>query len=302
MIKLKSLILENILNERNLDLSKKEDAAEHLIRLAWKFISDNEDRYNAHQIVLWIDNESELSDLAWKLSRRFYPNEDESWYLFQKDLEKVLVQMEEKRLKMRRRKSPSLQDPLYILKKLMVKKNWNSAKKAISNMLGTGHSMTSPSDEEAEAIFNRLYKNAMGETIYDMEQGNQHIGRLNALEVKDDMTDPNQTQINIFIRHYGGNRKKIEGQVRVWRGTNNPHSTIRPGDFVTFDRGYAQGYMSGKWKAVVTDVLNAEDLVVHKADAGMSELVYWPKGHQIQKYKGTIPTFKEFWEQHRFGI
>lgn len=302
MIKLKALIFEDILGERKLDLSKKEDAAEHLIRAAWKFIPPGEDRYNSHQVVLWIDNESELSDLAWNLSQKFYPNDDDSWYKFQDDLERVLINMEEKRLEIRKRKNASLQDPLYILKKLVVGKNWNSAKRAISNMLGTGHSMSSPTDEEANAIFNRLYKNAMGETIYDMEAGTQHIGRLSSLEIKDDNTNFNQPQINIFIRHYGRNRKKIEGKVRVWRGTNSPHASIRPGDFVTFDRGYAQGYMSGKWKAIVTDVLDAKDLLVHKLDVGMSEMVYWPEGHKIKQYTGPVPSLREFWEQYRFGI
>ena len=297
MIKLKSLLTERIL-----DLNKKEDAAEHLIKLTWKFIPPSEDRYNSENIILWIDNEQPLSDLAWKLSKQFYPGDDEAWYTFQDDLKNVLIKMEESRLKRKRSKNPSIADPVYILKKLMVGKNWEQVKIAISNQL-PGRIKHKPTDEEASEVFNRLYKNAMGETIYNKEElVNWGYGRLDQAIINPD-TDGNHKQyaINVFLRHYSKNGK-INGMVRVWRGTNSPHAKIRPGDFVTFDRGYAQAYLSGKWASIVTDTVNAKDLIIYKIDPGMSELVYWPEGHQIQKYEGPIPTLREFWEQYRFGI
>lgn len=296
MIKLKNLILESIKSE-------KDKAAEYLIKQAWKFMPNKEERYNSDSVILWIDNERSLIELAEKLSKKFYPNNDEPWYTFQNDISRVLISMEEKRLQQRRDKTTSLKDPLYILKKAVTKKTWRGAKATIVNLLGTGgFKMRDPSDEQAELIFNRLYKNAMGETIYDEKYLKDNYGKLSDLSMKsDDTNNKDQISINIFLRHYGipSNPK---GKIRVWRGTNNPHATIRPGDFVTFDRGYAMGYMTGKWKTIVTDIINTQDLLVYKLDAGMSELVYWPEGYVHQKYDGPIPTMREFWETYRYGI
>jgi hypothetical protein len=298
----------NDLTERTLDTSKKEDAAEHLIKQAWRFIPYGEDRYDATDIFLWVDNEEELSRLAWKLASQFYPDDSESWYKFKDDVEGVLHKLELERLKRRRAKTPSLKDPLYLLKKSMVGKSWEQAKRQIGKLSLGAWGMRGDEkipDEDAEGFFNRIYKNAMGETVYEKDFLDQTgRGRLSDLEVKEDPKDGDYKQysINQFIRKYGDGSNKITGKVRVWRGTNNPHAPIRPGDFVTFDRGYAQSYMRGKWKSIVTDILDTKDLLVYRIDIGMSELVYWPEGHQIKKYKGEIPTLRDFWEQNRFGI
>jgi hypothetical protein len=306
MIKLKSL-LETLVEAKKLDLNKKEDAAEYLIKQAWEYMPPGEDRYDSHDLMLWIDNESLLNNLAWGLSKKFYPNEEESWYMFKNDVENVLFNMEQKRLDRKRAKTPSLKDPIYILKKLMVGKNWASAKRSIANQLPGRYTNSNISDDNAEQIFNRLYKNAMGETVYKKELIDAYsYGRLNQLRVVpvNDLkskADHDQYVINQFIKHYGDS-DKIEGKVRVWRGTNSPHAVVRPGDFVTFDRGYAENYLSGKWKSIIVDILDSKDLLLYKADPGMSELVYWPEGHQIKKYEGKIPTLREFWEAYRFGI
>jgi hypothetical protein len=306
MLKLSALLKETYLAERALDLTKKEDAAEYLIRQAWKYIPPGEDRYDPFDVIIWIDNEQPLSNLAWSLAEKFYPQEDEAWYRFKDDVENVLHRMEMKRLERRKRYTPSLKDPLYILKKTMVGKSWEQAKRTIAkNSLGAWgvQTMEKINDQDANQVFERLYKRVMGETWYDKSlTDNYGYGRLSDLkENPNDKNDVKQYSINVFIRQYGTDGGFGE-MVKVWRGTNNPHAGITPGDFVTFDRGYAQTYHRGKWKSIVTDALNSKDLIVYKIEPGSSELVYWPEGHQIKKYEGPIPTLRDFWEQYRFGI
>jgi hypothetical protein len=293
------------LKERKLTEAKsmdtKEGAADYLIRKAWRHM-DKDDKYDSYQLFLWIDNEHELSDEAWQLSKKFYPTSDESWYEFQKDIEDYLYKLEQQSLKLRRAKTPALQTPINVLKGILKGKSWEAAKRAIYNQLAMGNSNakrdTVP-DEDAEAIFNRLYKNAMGETVYNQQELEKWgYGRLDQLQYipVESSENPKQYMANVFLQHYG-DHNKINGKVRVWRGTNSPHSTIRPGDFVTFERGYAEGYQAGKWKAIVTDVLDAKDLLLYKADPGTSEMVYWPEGHKIKKYEGEIPSAKAFWHK-----
>lgn len=303
-IKLSKLLPEHILQERNFDLSKKEEAAEYVIGQVWRFIPQGEDRYNINSVLLWLSNESELNAQAEEIAKQFYPDSSEPLYDFHDDIEQKLQKMEMKRLERRRKQTPSLKDPLYILRKLIVGKSWNQTKGAIARMLPGRAGHTTISDEDANVVFNRLYKNAMGETVYDKEEIEMWgYGRLSDLTVLETSSDENHKQytVNIFLRHYFSGKQPV-GKVKVWRGTNNPHAPIRPGDFVTFDRGYSQGYMSGKWKAVVTDLIDAKDLITYKLDPGMSEFVYWPEGHQIQKYEGEVPTLRDFWSQYRFGL
>lgn len=304
MIKLKSLLIsESVLLEKTFDLSKKEDAAEYIIQQAWKYMPRGEERYNSNSVFLWIDNEPKLTDMAWDIAKKFYPQDEEPWYVFQNDVEVVLNKLDQKQLDRKRAKTPSLKNPLYLLQKLMVGKSWEQAKRQIIKLSlgawGSGWTRNAK-DEEVEPVFDRLYRNAMGETFYDMSD-DKHYGRVSDMSVKDETNDPHQYTINIFLGHYN-NRKPIVGRVKVWRGTNNPHAEIRPGDFVTFDRGYAQAYGRGNWKSVISSTIDSKDLIAYKLDAGMSELVYWPEGHQIKKYEGHIPTFREFWEQYRFGV
>jgi hypothetical protein len=293
------------LKERKLTEAKsmdtKEGAADYLIRKAWRHMDKN-DKYDSYQLFLWIDNEHELSDEAWKLAKKFYPTSDEAWYDFQKDIEDYLYKLEQQSLKFRRAKTPDLQTPINVLKGILKGKSWEAAKRAIYNQLAMGNSNakrdTVP-DEDAEAIFNRLYKNAMGETVYNQQELEKWgYGRLDQLKIVpvESSENPRQYMVNVFIRHYGSG-DRIAGKVRVWRGTNSPHSAIRPGDFVTFERGYAEGYQAGKWKTIVTDVLDAKDLLLYKADPGTSEMVYWPEGHEIKKYEGEIPSAKAFWHK-----
>lgn len=299
---IKGIHLKGKLSERKLDTSKKEDAAEHLIRYAWKFVPA-EDKYNADDLFLYIDNERELHELSWKLASQFYPTDEEAWYTFQKDVQVVLSKLEDEYLKKRKALTPSLKDPMYILKKLMVKSTWNQVKSRISKISLGGPTNYAVDDIDAEEIFNRLYRNTMGETEYDISNILKFgYGKISDLRYVPNTSAGNSHQynINLFLNSYG--MKNIPDKIKVWRGTNNPHALIRPGDFVTLDRGFAQNYQRGNWKAIITDILDTKDLILYKTDKGMSELVYWPEGYQIKKYDGVIPSLREFWEQHRFGI
>ena len=297
MIKVKSLLFE-----RKFDLSVKEDAAEYLIRAAWKFIPSVEDRYNSEDVFLWIDNDLELHKLAVDLAFKFYPNEDEPWYAFQSDLASVLPKLDADRLERKKLRNPSTKDPLYILKRMMVNASWNQAKYRIAKMSLWNLESRKVGDDDAEESFERLYRNAMGETWYDVESTQGHnYGRLNALKLSSE-DGSHQYVVNSFIRAYGNKNGEMGEQVRVWRGTNNPHSKIRPGDYVTLDRGYSQNYMRGKYKSIITGILFTKDLILIIADQHRTELMYWPEGHQIQRYAGEVPTLRNFWEQNRFGI
>lgn len=299
----KGIHLKGRLTERKLDISKKEDAAEFVIRSAWKIIPNIEDRYTPHDLFLWIDNNRELNELAIDIASKFYPNDDEPYYQFQTDIENVLFKLDADRISRKRKKNPSLADPLYVLKKLMFNTGWEQSKTRIMKISLSGH-VGKVSDDEANETFDRLYRNAMGETYYDISSLEQYgYGKLSNLKIVNVIRSDNikQYNINMFLNHYGKNGTMGE-KVRCWRGTNNPHSVIRPGDFVTFDRGYAQNYMRGKYKTVINDILNTKDLVLVSPDLGRSELVYWPEGHQIKKYEGIVPSLREFWEEYRYGI
>ena len=107
-----------------------------------------------------------------------------------------------------------------------------------------------------------------------------------------------QHSVNLFIQHYAGyNVDKFPEKVKIYRGVNSPAAKVRPGDYVTFDKGYAMAYMQGKFGSIIHDVLSSRDLYVYKVEIDRTELVYWPAGHKIQKYEGDIPTFKDFWKQ-----
>lgn len=294
---------QQISESKRFNMDNKDEAAEALIRMAWKLISKVEDRYDFDDVVMYIDNEQSLSKLAWQLGEKFYPGDPEGWYSFHTDVKRVLSRLEVERLERRKKATPSLKDPLYILKKLIVGTTWKQAKTRIFNQLPGRFSDDEITDEDADLVFNRLYKNAMGETVYNKTEIERWgYGRLDQAQISSDTANHRAYALNVFIRTYAGENKKFDGNVRVWRGTNSPHANIRPGDFVTFDRGYSQHYISGKWKSIVTDILPSKDFIIYKVDIGSTELVYWPDGHQIKKYEGTIPSFREFWETYRFGL
>lgn len=301
MIKLKSLIPE----VRKLNLSKVEDAAEYMIRKTWSLMPES-DRFSEYQLFLWMDSDSDLDNILIRLSQQFFPNEEEPCDKFRDVISAKLEQLEDAMYK-RKAKKINSSDSLFVLKQIVRAKTWEGAKQSLlkSTLGAWGYKGGRISDEEAENAFNRLYKNAMGETVYDIglidRYGFGRLSDMQKLQIQGSNQDNiRQYTINIFIDHYTGHRSgKFPETVKVFRGTNNPTAKIRPGDFVTFDKDYADTYVRGKWGAIIKDVIPSKDLLVYRADINSSELVYWPEGHQIQKYGGPIPTFREFWEQWR---
>ena len=298
MIKLKSLLPE----AKKLDLTKPEDAAEFIIRKAWK-IMPSDDRFSFYQMGLWIDNERELADLQWNLAQKLFPNEGENANdKFTDVIQKKLEDLEMEKQKRAASKVNTL-DPLFVLKNLVRGKTWEGAKQAlISTALNAwGYHGGKITDEEAESAFNRLYKNAMGETVYDEKQANAYgrLSNMHRLPVNgQNHENQDAYSINIFIDQYAGyNAQKFGDKVKVYRGVNNPTAKIRPGDYVSFDKDYASSYSRGKFGATVHDIVDSKDLYVYKIEPSHTELVYWPEGHQIKKYEGKIPTFREFWTE-----
>lgn len=295
MIKLKSLLPE----VRRLDLDKKEDAAEYIIRRVWKFVP-SDDKYSFYQVMLWLDNERELSDEREILAKKFYSNENDPLEKFDHDIKNKLEKLENERNRRLANKINKL-DPLFILKQIVREKTWEGAKQSlIKNTLGAwGYKGGKISDNEAEEAFVRLYKNAMGETHYEANQY-KDLKRLSDIRyvpiVGRNEDNIEQYVTNSFIQHFTGYKDKFGDKVKVYRGTNNPLSKIRPGDYVTFDRDYADFYKRGRrFGSVISDILNSTDLLVANMDIDRNELIYWPEGYTIKKYEGHIPTFKQFW-------
>lgn len=304
MILLKNLLLSSFILNEEVKTSEKILAIGAFIKNVWNVLPKGEDKFDAHGLFLWMDNDHDLSKLAQKLADAFYPDNEDALYHFKFDVEKILNVLEQKYLKRRQIKTPFLKDPIYLLKKIMVGKSWKSAKREVLGLLTLGSTVkykAEPSDEWAEEVFARLYKNALGETIYDESFIKNSYGRFHRLNEYSQENPDTKPEIDAFIRHY---YKKIDenNRIQTWRGVNNPHAIIRPGDFVTLDRKYASTYVSGKWKAIITENIHIEDLFVYKLYLGATELIYWPEGHSVKKYSGYTPSLKEFWETYRFGI
>jgi len=232
-----------------------------------------------------------------RMAKELYPNDGEAEEkFFEEDIKPTLENLEQKKYA-RLVNKINTSDPLFLLKNVVKrKKTFEAAKKELFNSnLFAGHDTnTNISDEEAQTAFERLYRHAMGETAY----GKDWVEKFPRLA---DLKQPNEnTTERLFVQHYAG--WKTEGfpeVVRVWRGTNSPTHKIKPGDFVTFDRDFADSYARGKFRAIIQGNLPSKDLRVHSMDIDSSQLVYWPEGHDIKTYTGTIPSFKEFWATFR---
>ncbi len=297
--------LINVKEARKYDMEKVEDAAEYLIRVVWPTMpNDREDRFNDYQFFLWLDNDQKLSNLFWELSKKFFPNDEHPEDKFKDVVEKKLEELEHKHQERLAKKINPL-DPLFILKKIVRGKTWEGAKQSlVKNTLGAwGYRGGRITDEEAETAFNRMYKNAMGETVYQekyfTDRGYGKLSDLRKVELPGRAEDHiRQYSVNIFIDYFTGHTAdRFPDQVKVYRGTNSPTAKVRPGDYVTFEKGYARTYMRGKFGSIIHDILPSKDLYVYEVDLDRPELVYWPEGHQIQRYEGNIPTFKEFWKE-----
>jgi hypothetical protein len=286
MISLKQLILENI------DKEKEKDAL-YILRQVWPHVP-KEDKFDTRQIGLWLFHHQEIWNEMFEISKKYYPNNDEPQFEFQNDINAVIEKLEHAKNK-RVAKKINQNDPLYILKHIVRNQNWEKAKVNLVNSSLAGWAPKEKVDDaDAERVFHDLYKIAMGETMYDVSTTNRNP-KLSSF-VKKDMTDDYAIS---FLHHYAGTRaEKFPDKVKIYRGTNSPTSVVRKGDFVSFDREYARGYIRGKFGALISDTLPSDELRVYKIDIGRSELVYWPDGHQIKSVT-NVPTFREFWETWR---
>jgi len=284
------ILLKSILN----GATEKEhaEAAKLFIYHVWR-IMPKKDRFSSYQFSLWMDNEKYLQDLRMRLAEKLYPGDDEAIYtFFYKDVEPMLEKLEEKRYERMAKKIPK-EDPLFILKSIVKDKTYEGAKQSLlkSHLSGWGYKGGRINDAEAEKVFERMYRHAMGETFYN-------IDTVEKLPKLSDLRQPNENKTEeIFVQQYSGYKTpNFPNRVKVFRGTNSPLHKIKAGDFVSFDRDYADSYSRGKYGAVVRDVLPAKELRVYRMEPDSSEMVYWPEGHKLTKYSaGTIPTFKEFW-------
>lgn len=305
----------NIVIKESIDQTKARfNAAKDIIQRVWNDMRQHgeyDSRYNEYQFRLWLDNNEKLSSLNMQYGDMFYPGTNEPHYEFlDNDVIPLLDKMETmKYSKLAKKVDPN--DPLFILKQTIKGKTWEQSKFAIDRM-----SLAAPlrptnlsrvKDEDAQSIFARLYKNAMGETLAnDIHKYNSPPLSAIELDSNDKPTltllshgDVSAETVRIFLRHYAGYRvNKFPDHVKVWRGTNSPHAKIRPGDFTTFDKDFARYFNRGKFGAVTSDILPSKDLRVYKMDVDHSELIYWPEGH-INKQVDVVPSFREFWEMYK---
>ena len=276
---------------------EQEKMAKFFIFNVWRLMPP-EDRFSPYQFSMWMDNERHLQEMKARIANQIFPNDDEAGYKFFDDIITPTLEKMEDKYYARKAKKIDANDPLFILKSIVRGRSYRSAKNALYKATqNRAWQQQGPiSEDMVDALFERQYRLFMGETMYD----DKFIRNTPYLS---DLRQPSPTQSKteeIFIQHYvGWKAEKFPDMVKVWRGTNSPHNKIRPGDFVTFDRDYAEGYVTGKFGAIVKAILPSKDLKVYKMEPDSSEMVYWPHGHSIKKYTGHVPTFKEFWEEFR---
>jgi hypothetical protein len=276
---------------------EQEKMAKFFIFNVWRLMPV-EDRFSPYQFSMWMDNEPHLQEMKARIARQIFPNDDEASYKFFDDIITPTLEKMEDKFYARKAKKIDPNDPLFILKSIVRGKSYRVAKNALYKATqNRAWQQRGPIDEDmVNALFQRQYRLFMGETMLDFK----FVANTPYLS---DLRQPSPTQSKteeIFIQHYAGwKAEKFPDIVKVWRGTNSPHNKIRPGDFVTFDRDYAERYVTGKFGAIVKAILSSKDLKVYKMEPDSSEMVYWPHGHSIKKYTGHVPTFKEFWEEFR---
>lgn len=269
----------------------REKSTRFFIYNVWREMPKDE-KFSSYQFSLWMDNSSHLQQMKQRISNQLYPNDgDAGEKFFDNDIVPMLEKLEQQKNDRMSKKINTL-DSLFVLKSIVQRKSYDVAKRELFKSHLSGKYYTDKiSDEDAQNAFERLYRHAMGETNY--ESGIKDLPKLSDLK-----QSGSETTERLFVQQYAGwKTDKFPENVKVWRGTNSPTNKIKPGDFVTFDKDYAGSYSRGKYKAIVGAILPSKDLRIYKMDIDDSELVYWPENHQIKKYTGTIPSFKNFWAE-----
>lgn len=286
---------DNVLEESLTVMDKRnEKAARFFIYSVWRYMP-RDDKYSPYQFSLWMDSEVHLQNLKEKLAKELRPtDENPGEDFFDKDIVPTLEKLEAVHYA-RISKKIDPDDPLFLLKNDVKGRNYESAKKQLykSHWYSPEGSDGNITDDEVQKAFDRLYRHAVGETYYNKE----FIERMTKLE---DVSSSGDTTERLFVQHYAGYKaSKFSEQVKVWRGTNSPLNKIKPGDYVTFDRDYASSYARGKFKAIVQSIVSTKDLRIDSMSIDDTKLVYWPSNHEIKKFTGTVPSFKEFWAAFR---
>ena len=95
-------------------------------------------------------------------------------------------------------------DPLYLLKMSVKNKTWEGAKQSLLAVSPAkwAYKGGRVSDEETELMFNRLYKDYHGETMYD----ERYMG--NSTRLSDLSTEHNNEAETLFVRHLAGWKEK----------------------------------------------------------------------------------------------
>lgn len=282
------IIYESIDKEKQRDIML-------FINSVWRYVPKS-DRYNSYQFSLWMDSVEHLQKLHYQLAKKYFPNDDNaSESFFYKLIEPTLESLQQKVYdKMIKKMNPN--DPLFILKNVVKGKTYEGAKQTLmkSSLSAWFYKGGRIKNDSAEVLFDKLYRRSMGETLYD-EKWINGLPKLSDLDLNLNKDSKSQ---EIFVQHYAGwKSQKFGSIVKVWRGTNSPLNKIEPGDFVTFDKDYAESYTRGKFGAILSSILPSHDLRVYKMNINDSEMIYWPDNHQIKKYTGKVPSFQEFWQQ-----
>jgi hypothetical protein len=293
--------------------------AKILIRKAWNTgMLPGDEKYDAHQVELIVDNEVGLSNLSWSLA-----GGDENVRMqVSEAIRKELIRLEE--ILFRRRSKKVEGDPLSHIRGLVRGKTWEQAKKAIDEMRPPGKHLTpgvKVSDEEAEEYFSRLYatvfsagypaKAVLGRSPYLRDDGTRYIKRMSEMCQSDPRAVSEEKRSHedyleaSWVAQQFGYGEKMPAAVEIYRGVSRPDTVLRPGDHVTTNRTYARWYMRGKYGAIIRDTVSPDDLIVYKiGDFDQDEFVYFPreafaeaiKSEEDQPEIKPPMTFRKFWE------
>ena len=287
--------------------------AKELIRGAWNTgLISQDSKYNGFEVRLVIDNERPLNELAWSLG-------EEAYYEIMAEIERELIRREE-RIFRRREKKLEGAGELAQIRDAIKGKTWEQAKREILKLMPMGDPppRMKIKDEDAEAVFKRLYNVSKLGGFLDIEQlryrspffedGKQVLKRLSEIRNKElhgvrertekQLNDYEETQI--YHALFGGEGEIPPSTIQVYRGVSRAGARIRPGDYVTPDRSYARSYMRGKKGAILREVLNTDDLIIGGIPGSYEsvELIYYPRGFEPEEQKVEAPfTFREFYNQ-----
>jgi len=303
--------------ETQKELTDKElkNIAEQLIRGAWKLpYLDPSSKYNTYEIRLLIDSEPYLQEIAQQYG-------DDNNEKIMQEVENVLIAKEESIFNARKTKLQK-QGPLYHIEKAIKNKSWNKAKRALAELsIGGIYSDKTyiPSDNDAEEIFQRLYKTIFqpGYVNYEsikrsspyIQDNQRYVKRLSEIkavpyeQMKGDkngrIEDIDQYNETLLLRHIlGWKEDKPPEYVEIYRGVSRADAELRPGDYVTFNREYARGYVRGNVGKIIRQKVKSDDLIIMKLDSDMNEFIYYPRNYTPSQENIQVPmTFKEFYER-----